>query len=61
MMTSLRYYFAGTLGSTHGKVLGSDEGIKIISIDGKVLGTTLVNVYVRTLGFGVGTDMGYLG
>ena len=33
-----------SLGSTDGKVLGSDEGIKLGSTDGKVLGTILLDL-----------------
>ena len=43
------------MGYTYGKVLGSDEGIKMISNDGKVLGTILWNVYGITLSLDVGT------
>ena len=39
--------------STDGKVLGSDEGIKIIYTDGKVLSTTLWNINGITLGLDV--------
>ena len=42
IMTSSRDFFVGSLGTTVGKVLGSDEGIKIGSTDGKVLGTIIV-------------------
>ena len=45
---------------TDGKVPGSDEGIKLGSTYGKVLGTILVNLDGITLGIYVGTDMGYL-
>ena len=50
----------GSLGSTDGEVLGSDEGIKLILSYGKVLGTILGNVYGITLGLGVGTYLVYL-
>ena len=43
------------LGSTGGKALGSDEGIKLVSNDGKVLGTILGNLDGITLGLDVGT------
>ena len=39
-----------SLGSTYGKVLRSDEGIKLILFDGKVLGTILGNGYGITVG-----------
>ena len=38
-------------------MLGSDEGIKLGSADGKVLGTILGNIYVITLGIDLGTDL----
>ena len=41
-------------------MLGSDEGIKLVISDFKVLGTILGNVYVITLALDVGTDMGSL-
>ena len=44
-----------SLGSTDGKVLGSDEGIKLEISDGKVLVTILGNIDGITLGLGVGT------
>ena len=40
---------------TDGKVLGSDEGIRLGLFYGGLLGTTLVNLYVITLGLDVGT------
>ena len=48
------------LGLSDGKVLVSNEGIKLVSTDGKVLGTILINVYGITLGTDVGTEMGSL-
>ena len=45
---------------TYGKVLVSDEGIKLISTAGKVLGTVLVNVDGITLGLDVRTYLGLL-
>ena len=50
----------GTLGYTDFKVIYSDEGIKLGSTDGKVLGTILGDVYVITPGFDVGIEVGYL-
>ena len=46
--------------STNGKVLGSDEGIKLRLYDTKGLGTILGNVDGITLGLDVGTDLGSL-
>ena len=43
-----------------GKVLGSDEGIKLWSTDGKVLIIILVNIDIITIWIDVGTDMGSL-
>ena len=45
---------------TDGKVLGYNEGIKMVSSDGKVLGAVLGNVYGITLGIDVGTGLGSL-
>ena len=45
----------GSLGFTDGKVLGSDEGIKLGLSDVKVLGTILANVDGIILGLDVGT------
>ena len=50
----------GSLGYNHGKVLGSDEGIKMGSTDGKAFGTILGNVDRITLGINIGTDLGFL-
>ena len=47
----------GSLGYTNGKVLGSDEGIKLRLSGGKVLGTIPGNVYGITLGLDVGTEL----
>ena len=41
-------------------MLGSDEGIKLVYNDGKVLRTTLGNVDGITLGLDVGSNMGSL-
>ena len=49
-----------SLGSTDGKVFGSDEGIKLGLSDVGVLGTIIGNVDGITLGIGVGTNQGYL-
>ena len=45
----------GTFVSTDSKVLGSDEGIKLGSTGGKLLGTILGDTDVITLGLDVGT------
>ena len=45
---------------TTGKVIGSDEGIKMGYNDGKVFGTILVNLDIITLGLDIGTDLGSL-
>ena len=47
--------------STDGKVLGSDEGIKLGSTYGEVLGTILVNLYGITLGIDVVTELTIFG
>ena len=49
-----------SLGSTGGKVIGSDEGIKMGSTDGKVLGTIIGNVDGITVGLDLGTDLVFL-
>ena len=41
-------------------MLGSDEGIKLGSTGGKFIGTILVNLYVITLGLGVGIELSSL-
>ena len=41
-------------------MIGSDEGIKLVSNDGKVLGTIPGNVDVITLRIDIGTDLGSL-
>ena len=46
-----------SLGSTDGKLLGSDEVIKLGSTDGEVIGTILRNVYGITLGIDFGTNL----
>ena len=43
-----------------GKVLGSDEGIKLGYTDGKVFGTIHGNVDRITLRFDIGTELGFL-
>ena len=48
------------MGYTDNKVLRSDEGIKLGSAGGKVLGTILGNVDGVTLGIDVGTELGSL-
>ena len=48
------------MGYTDGKVYGSNEGIKLVSTDGKVLGTILGNVDGIKLGIDVGTELGSL-
>ena len=50
----------GSLGYTYGKVPGSDEGIKLGSTGGELIGIILVNVYGITLGIDVGTYLGSL-
>ena len=47
----------GSLVYTDGKVLGSDEGIKLGISYGKLLGTILLNLDVITLRLDVGTDL----
>ena len=47
----------GSLGYIDGKVLGSDEGIKLESTDGKVLGTILGDVYAITLGLNIVSEL----
>ena len=49
-----------SLGYTYGKVLGSDEGIKLGLFDDKVLGNILVNVDGITLRLDIGTELGSL-
>ena len=48
------------MGSTYSNVPVSDEGIKLESTDGKVLGTILGNVNVITFGLDVGIELGSL-
>ena len=38
-------------------MIGSDEGIKLVSNDGKVLGTIPGNLYGITLGIYIGTEL----
>ena len=54
-----RLFLGDSLGYIYGKVLGSDEGIKVVSTDGKVLGTIPINADGITLGIDFGTDLGY--
>ena len=49
----------GSLGFTDGKVLGTGEGIILVSTDGKVLGTIVRNVHGITLGIDVRTELGW--
>ena len=49
-----------SLGYTSGKLIGSDEGIKLGSTGGKVLVDILGNIYGITIGLDVGTDLGSL-
>ena len=51
-------FLGSSLGSSDGKVLGSDEVIKLGFLNGKLIGTILLNVYLITLGFDIGTDLG---
>ena len=48
-----------SLGYTDGKVIGSDEGIKLGLFDDKLLGTTYKNVDGITFGIYFGTELGY--
>ena len=41
-------------------MIGSDEGIKLVSNDGKVFGTIIGNVDRITLGIHIGTKLGFL-
>ena len=50
-------FIEGSLGSTDDKVIGSDEGIKLVSTDGKLLGTIIGHLYGIKIGLDVGTDM----
>ena len=49
-----------SMGSTYGKELESDGGIKLISNYSKVLGNILGDIDVITLGLDVGTELGCL-
>ena len=53
-------FIGGSLGSTYCEILGSDEGIKLVSTGGKVFSTILGNVDVSTFGLDVGIDLGSL-
>ena len=50
----------GSLVYTYGKVIGSDEGIKMGSTDGKAFVTIIGNVDRITLGIDIGTELGFL-
>ena len=52
------FLLIGSLISSDGKVLGSDDDIKLGLSDGKVLDTILGNVYGIKLGIDVETDFG---
>ena len=41
-------------------MLGSDEGIKLGSNDGKLFGTILLNIDRITLGVDIGNELGFL-
>ena len=49
-----------SLVSANGKVIGSDEDIKMVFSDVKVLGTIPRNVDGISLGHDVGTELGFL-
>ena len=53
-------FIGDSLGSTNGKVIGSDEGIKLGLFHREVLDNIFVNIDGITLGIDVGTDLGYL-
>ena len=55
-----RIFILGTLESTHVRVLGSDESVKMVLSSYKVRGTIFGNVHVITLGLDVGTEIGSL-
>ena len=46
-----------SLVSTDDKVVGSDEGIKLVLSYGNVIGTILINLYGIILGIDVGTEL----
>ena len=46
-------FLVESLVSTSSKLLGSNEGIKLVSTDGKFIGTILGNVYGITFGLDV--------
>ena len=52
--------FGGTLGYTHGKVLGSVERIELVLSVVELFGTIFGNVNEITLGIDVGTELGSL-
>ena len=54
------FFPRGRIEYTEDKVLGYDEGIKLVLSYGKVIGTLLVNVDVIIRGIDVGTDLGSL-
>ena len=53
-------FLGGSLGSTDGKTIGSNDRMKLVSYDGKVLVTIPVNIYGIRLGIDVGTELGSL-
>ena len=53
-------FLGDSLGSTDGKVIGSDEGIKLGLCDVKLLVTLIENVDGIKLGVDVETDLGSL-
>ena len=52
--------FEGLLGYTSGKLLGSDEGIKLVASGGEVVGTLMEDVYVTLLVLDVSSQLDYL-
>ena len=53
-------FLGDSLGSTDGKILSSDEGIKLVSTDSKVVCNILGDIDVITLGVDVGTYLSSL-
>ena len=53
-------FLGGSLRYNYGKVIGSDEGIKLRFTDGKVFGNILGNLDRITLGIDIGTKLGSL-
>ena len=53
-------FLGDSLGSTDGKILGYDEGIKLGFTEGKVIGTLLENVDWFEFGLDVGSELGSL-